>query len=224
MEAMRCARRWTSNPVTASAVHAPGFEATDRAFMAFHRYGSKNSRMSRDPAADAAFSEFATASRTRLRNTAYLLCGDWDQASDHVQEGLIRVYVAWPRLVRSGGELAYARKAVVSAFLDASRKRSNREHAADVSSARASDEDVATAVTDRAALMVALARLPERRRACIVLRYFEDLDVGDTATALGCSEGTVKSQTSRALETLRSMFATSGCDGVTVIGDGHRPW
>lgn len=180
--------------------------------------------MSRDPAADAAFTEFATASRTRLRNTAYLLCGDWDRAADHVQEGLIRVYVAWPRLVRHGGELAYARKAVVSAFLDANRKRSSHECATDVSSARASDEDVATAVTDRAALMVALARLPERRRACIVLRYFEDLDVCDTATALGCSEGTVKSQTSRALETLRSMFAASADDGVTVIGDGHRPW
>src|SRR4029453_1113184 len=111
----------------------PGFEATDRAFFAFHRYGAKKSRMSRDPAADAALTEFATASRTRLRNTAYLLCGDWDQAADHVQEGLIRVYVAWPRLVRGGGELAYARQAVVSAFLDASRKRSSRERPTDVS-------------------------------------------------------------------------------------------
>ena len=83
--------------------------------------------MGRDPAAEAAFTEFATASRTRLRSTAYLLCGDWDRASDHVQEGLIRVYVAWPRLVRRGGELAYARKAVVSSFLDATRKRSSTE-------------------------------------------------------------------------------------------------
>ena len=178
----------------------------------------------RDATGDEAFTEFAAASRARLRRTAYLLCGDWDRASDHVQEGLVRVYVAWPRLVRGGGELAYARKAVISAFLDASRKRSSHERATNVSSARASDEDVATAVTDRAALMVALARLPERRRACIVLRYFEDLDVGDTATALGCSEGTVKSQTSRGLETLRSVFAASACDGLTVTGDGRRPW
>ena len=71
--------------------------------------------MGRDAAAEAAFSEFAAASRSRLRSTAYLLCGDWERASDHVQEGLIRVYVAWPRLVRHGGELSYARKAVVSA-------------------------------------------------------------------------------------------------------------
>ena len=86
--------------------------------------------MGRDAAAEAAFTEFAAASRARLRSTAYLLCGDWDRASDHVQEGLIRVYVAWPRLVRHGSELAYARKAVVSAFLDSTRKRSSTERPA----------------------------------------------------------------------------------------------
>ena len=52
---------------------------------------------------ETAFVEFAQAVRGRLRRTAYLMCGDWDQASDHVQEGLIRVYVAWPRLTRAGG-------------------------------------------------------------------------------------------------------------------------
>ncbi len=65
--------------------------------------------MGRDAAADAAYTEFAVACRARLRSTAHLLCGDWERASDHVQEGPIRVYVAWPRLVRQGGELAYAR-------------------------------------------------------------------------------------------------------------------
>ena len=83
--------------------------------------------MGRDAAADAAFTEFAATSRSRLRSTAYLLCGDWERASDHVQEGLIRTYVAWPRLVRRGSELAYARKAVVSAFLDASGRLSSTE-------------------------------------------------------------------------------------------------
>ncbi len=62
--------------------------------------------------------------RGRLRRTAYLLCGDWDRASDFAQEGLIRVYVNWPRIKRQGKELAYARSAVVSAFIDASRRRS----------------------------------------------------------------------------------------------------
>ena len=75
------------------------------------------------------------------------MCGDWDRASDHVQEGLIRVYVAWPRLRTAGGEYAYARKAVVSACLDHARKRSSTEVAAEPDTNRPSAEDVAGAVT-----------------------------------------------------------------------------
>ena len=158
---------------------------------------------------EAAFVEFAQAARSRLRRTAYLLCGDWDQASDHVQEGLIRVYVAWPRLTRAGGEFAYARKAVVSAFMDHARRRSSTEIPGDPDVNVPSPQDVAATVTARAALMSALRDLPARQRACVVLRYFEDLNVADTAALLGCSEGTVKSQTSRALVSLRSMFEDS---------------
>ena len=180
--------------------------------------------MGRDTAADAAFTEFASASRSRLRSTAYLLCGDWDRASDHVQEGLLRVYVAWPRLVRQGGELGYARKAVVSAFLDASRKRSSTERPAAGHTDRASGEDIASTVTDRAALMAALERLPARQRACVVLRYFEELDVRETAAALGCSEGTVKSQTSRALASLRAMFEDASRDELVVAGERKLQW
>lgn len=172
---------------------------------------------------DAAFTEFAAASRSRLRSTAYLLCGDWERASDHVQEGLIRVYVAWPRLARNGGELAYARKAVVSAFLDASRKRSSTERPADGHADRATGEDVAATVADRAALMTSLARLPGRQRACVVLRYFEELDVRETAAVLGCSEGTVKSQTSRALASLRAMFEDAARDELVVAGERTFP-
>ena len=125
------------------------------------------------PAEEMAFIEFAQVARPRLRRAAYLLCGDWDSASDHVQEGLIRVYVAWPRMRRTGGEPTEA---------DASLP---------------SGEDVADSVVARRALMVALEKLPPRQGACVVLRYFEDLDVAATASALGCSQGTVKSQTSR---------------------------
>lgn len=178
----------------------------------------------RDAAGDAAFTEFAASARSRLRGTAYLMCGDWDRASDHVQEGLIRVYVAWPRLVRNGGELAYARKAVISAFLDASRRRSSRERPVDADASRPSEEDVASAVADRRALMAALTRLPARQRACVVLRYFEDLDVAQTAAVLGCSEGTVKSQTSKALAALRSMFQSAARDELAVVGEGNLPW
>ncbi|MDT0187775.1 SigE family RNA polymerase sigma factor [Microbacterium sp. ARD31] len=158
---------------------------------------------------EAAFVEFAASVRDRLRRTAYLLCGDWDQASDFVQEGLVRVYVRWPRLVRRGGEAAYARKAVVSAYLDHVRRRSSTETPTEADLTLASDEDVAHAVVTREALMAALAGLPPRQRACVVLRYFEDLTVADTAALLGCTEGTVKSQTSRALFSLRSTFEDS---------------
>jgi RNA polymerase sigma-70 factor (sigma-E family) len=171
--------------------------------------------MTRDADTEAAFTEFAVASRARLRNTAYLLCGDWERASDHVQEALIRVYVAWPRLRRHGRELGYARKAVVSVFLDAARRRSSSEQPLASPPDRPSGEDLARGVSDRAALMTALADLPERQRACVVLRYFEDLDVRETAAALGCSEGTVKSQTSRGLASLRVMLEDPAPQGAS---------
>ena len=169
---------------------------------------------------EAAFVEFAEAVGGRLRRTAYLMCGDWDQASDHVQEGLIRVYVAWPRLTRAGREYAYARKAVVSAFLDHSRRRSSSEIPAEAHGDVSSGQDVAENVAVRAALMAALADLPPRQRACVVLRYFDDLSVTDTAAVLGCSEGTVKSQTSRALTSLRAMFDGSPVGDLVIEGAG----
>jgi RNA polymerase sigma-70 factor (sigma-E family) len=175
-----------------------------------------------DPSTEAAFVEFATAARRRLRHTAYLMCGDWDQASDHVQEGLIRVYVAWPRLTRAGGEHAYARKAVVSAFLDHARRRSSTEIPSEIDVDLPSEQDVSESVSARAALMAALAELPPRQRACVVLRFFEDLSVIETANALGCSEGTVKSQTSRALGSLRSMFESSPLGAL--ITEGAPSW
>lgn len=176
---------------------------------------------------EAEFVEFAQSMRGRLRHTAYLLCGDWDRASDHVQEGLIRVYVAWPRLHRAGGEYSYARKAVISAFLDSTRRRSSTEVPREADPDQSSTEDVAETVSARVALMHALGSLPARQRACVVLRYFEDLSVADTAAALGCSEGTVKSQTSRALDSLRFMFEDSPQDDLTVgelITEGGRSW
>src|SRR6476620_6744022 len=78
---------------------------------------------------DREFEAFVVASQPALRRTAYLLCGDWQLASDYVQEGLIRVYRRWNRLERDGRLHAYARKAVVSAALDARRRRSSSETA-----------------------------------------------------------------------------------------------
>lgn len=156
---------------------------------------------------EAAFEEFAIAAQARLRNTAYLMCGDWHHASDLVQETLVRLYVAWPRLERRGAELGYARRTMLNLVLDQRRRRSSTEVPRADDGHRASGEDVAEAVSTRAALLATLDRLPPRQRACVVLRYFDDLSVAETASALGCSEGTVKSQTARALDALRSLVA-----------------
>jgi RNA polymerase sigma-70 factor (sigma-E family) len=150
------------------------------------------------------FAEFATAARDRLRRTAYLISGDWELASDIVQETLIRVYVAWPRIDHQGGLHAYARRCLVNVAIDMGRKRSSTElpteHEAMDRPAGAADHGVPA----RQALMMALRELPPRQRACVVLRFFEDLSVHDTALVLGCHEGTVKSQTARALDFLRA--------------------
>lgn len=169
---------------------------------------------------DDDFVEFAAARQAQLRRTAYLMCGDWQQAADIVQEALIRVYVAWPRLEKKGGLASYARRAVVSVAIDMSRKRSNQELPAPADETVPSGADVAGSVTDRRALMAALSQLPPRQRACVVLRYFEDLPVHAVATHLGISEGTVKSQTSRALATLQTIFREQHREDLVVTSEG----
>ena len=133
---------------------------------------------------DSDFVAFAESCRPALRRTAYLMCGDWERAADFTQEALIRVYVAWPRLRQDHGLRTYARKAVVSVAIEQARKRSSRE----VPATHLGDrpvEDAAERVVDRVLLMTALAELPPRQRACVVLRYYDDLSVEAVAEALG---------------------------------------
>jgi|SRR5581483_9245676 len=151
-----------------------------------------------------AFRAYAFARRAVLRRTAYLLCGDWHQADDLVQTTLVKLYVAWRR-VRTAEELdAYTRRILTRCFLDERRRPWRREapvdHLADRPGSAASSEDVLD-------VRAALATLPRRQRATIVLRYWSDASVSETADALGCSEGTVKSQSARAIATLRGLLA-----------------
>lgn len=155
---------------------------------------------------EAAFREFAEATTPLLRRTAYLMCGDVDRAADIVQEALIKVYVAWPRLDRSQNLRGYARRAVMSAAIDMSRRRSSTERVGLVAAEEPSTEDLAGRVTEHRALVQALATLPPRQRACVVLRYLEDLAVVDVAAALGCQVGTVKSHTAKGLTALRAAY------------------
>lgn len=167
---------------------------------------------------DAEFAAFAVACGPGLRRTAYLMCGDWDRAADVVQEALIRVYLAWPRLDQDRDVRAYARRTAVRVAVDQSRRRSSKEvptpHVAELPLGDATDQ-----VVDRALLMSALADLPARQRACVVLRYYEDLSVETVAEALGCRVGTVKSQTARGLAALRAAYARRGGDLATPDAD-----
>lgn len=136
-----------------------------------------------------------------LRGTAYLLCGNWHSAEDLTQTALTKLYLAWRRIDRTGSVDAYARQVLLRAFLDERRRSWRRERAwadpPDTPAPGAGPEE-------RLALEGALRGLPKTQRAVLVLRYWNDLDVRDTAAALGISEGTVKSATSRGLAALRT--------------------
>ena len=167
------------------------------------------------------FTAFVAASSPSLRRTAYLMCGDWDAAADRVQEALIRVYRAWPRLQRDGRLMAYARSALVSVVIDAGRKRSSREVPVAMIRDQASDEDLAVGLAERDVLRRCLSVLGPRQRACVVLRHYEDLPVSDVAAILGCSEGTVRSQTARGLATLATAWARETGESLVTSG-GER--
>ena len=155
---------------------------------------------------DSEFGEYLDSRAAVMRRTAYLLCGgDWHRAEDLVQTTLAKIYAAWPRLVRGHGIDGYARKVMVRATIDDSRRAfRRRENAVE----RLPEVGVPPAgVDDAVDVRRALARLPAGQRAVVVLRYWDDLSVAETAKALGKSEGTIKSQASKGLATLRTLLA-----------------
>jgi RNA polymerase sigma-70 factor (sigma-E family) len=154
---------------------------------------------------DREFRAYFEARAAVVRRTAFLLCGDWHWAEDLAQTALAKVYQHWGRLDRNGQVDAYVRKVLVRTVIDESRWRRRRpETVVDVM------PEVAEAVTGLEEAMDvrhALAALPPKQRAAVVLRYWDDLPVAATAAALGCSEGTVKSQVSKGLGALRRTLA-----------------
>ncbi|WP_427889232.1 SigE family RNA polymerase sigma factor [Kribbella sp. GL6] len=149
--------------------------------------------------------DFVTHHANSLCRTAYLLCGDWRRAEDATQEALIRMYRVWGRIQRKGVVAAYARKVVVSTTLDGLRRKSSQEVVTgNEYFVNEPGADALGVVESRMVITAALAELPPRQRACVVLRYFDELSVEETAAALDCRPGTVKSQTMRALEKLRA--------------------
>ena len=152
---------------------------------------------------DAEFREFIGTRLDQVRRTAYLMCGDWHAADDAVSTAVLHVYQNWRRVSRMQNVDAYLRRSVINAWLDERRRPWRRERTVAELPPRAGVDAVAP-VDDRLAVLKHLDQLPARRRAVIVLRFYCDLSVDETAQVLECTPGTVKSQTARALTTLRA--------------------
>lgn len=152
---------------------------------------------------DTSFREYFSSRLDSLRRTAYLMCGDWHSADDAVSTAIVKVHRNWHRISRMENVDAYVRRAVVNAAMDERRRLWRRERLAFESPPTAqTGED--RSLHDRLSLLKHLKALPPRQRAAIVLRFYCDLSVEQTAEVLECSPGTVKSQTARALATLRA--------------------
>jgi RNA polymerase sigma-70 factor (sigma-E family) len=157
------------------------------------------------------FAQFARERQRQLLRTAFLLCGDWHRAQDLTQSALLNLCRAWNKARRADQIDAYAHRVLVNAFLSEQRKL-GRERTLRASlppdpeagfhgGALSGDTEL------RLTLLALLDQLPPKSRAVVVLRFWEDLSVEETARLLDCSAGTVKSQSSRALARLRVLLA-----------------
>lgn len=149
------------------------------------------------------FDDFVRTRSARLLRAAYLLTGDQHHAEDLVQSALLRTFRSWKRLHRDGNAEAYTRKVMYHLQVARWRRPRLREQPRAEIDDDGGEPGPADTVTRRLVVRQALDRLPPRQRAVIVLRFFERLSVAESATVLGCGEGTVKSQTAKALATLR---------------------
>lgn len=156
---------------------------------------------------EAEFRDYVNGHFVALRRTAFFICGDWHRAEDIVQTALTKLYRSWRRVRDPGAVDAYARQTVVRTCLDERRRAWHRE---DPTEAVPDSLDAGDEHDTRLLLLRALREVPARQRAAIVLRYWEDLSIEETAHLLDCSEGTVKSSTARGLDSLRLVLARHG--------------
>ena len=154
---------------------------------------------------DEEFREFMRGRWPAMVRLAYGLTGDLGHAEDVAQAAFARAYASWSRVARTGDPDAYVRRIVINSNNSRFRRRRVTESLVDAvpepSGPRAAD--AADALGASEALMRALRRLGPRQRAVVVLRFWMDMSEAETAAALNCSVGTVKSQASRALAALR---------------------
>jgi RNA polymerase sigma-70 factor (sigma-E family) len=159
------------------------------------------------------FERFVTERTDQLLRTAYLMAWDLAEAEDLVQETLLQVARRWPKVRTMEHPAAYARRLLVNLAIDSTQKRARRS--GELTAGGGADaterpdhraERDLDSVDTQAVLLDALAGLPARQRAIIVLRYWEDLPEAEVAAILGCSTGTVKSTASRGLARLREQL------------------
>ena len=167
---------------------------------------------------DAEYCEYVAARLSSLRRLAVVLCDDPQRADDLLQAALTKLYVHWGRARAADHPDAYARTVLVHEFIHERRspwvKRVSLVSRINDAPAPMVDHDVALD------LRAAVAALPARQRATLVLRFYCDLNVDQCAAALGCSPGTVKSQTARALATVRRALGPR--DDTTAAGSDRR--
>lgn len=156
--------------------------------------------------ADDEYVEFVRGRGQSLLRAAVVLTGDQGLAEDLVQSALARTHLAWSRLKDTGNAEAYARRVMYRLQVDWWRRKRFRESPSASLPDVAGSGDFADSVVARDAVAKALLLLTPKQRAVIVLRFFEDFSEAETASVLGCSLGTVKSQTFKALAKLRAVL------------------
>ncbi|MDQ0711183.1 RNA polymerase sigma-70 factor (sigma-E family) [Streptomyces luteogriseus] len=153
------------------------------------------------------FDEFAAARWSTLLHVARLLTGgDRQRAEDLVQEALVKLWFAWPKVADQAPE-AYVRTVLVRLAARSARRRWWGERPVEQLPDRAGPVDVSSAVAERSRLEAALAQLSPKQRAAVVLRYYEDLPEAQVAQALGCPVGTARSHASRGVARLRQILS-----------------
>ena len=163
---------------------------------------------------DVEFADFVRTNMPALSRTAFLLTGNRTGAEDLVQETLVRLYRRRDWLLAADVPIAYARRALTNQFVNDRRRASSREIVlADLPETRQSSPDSAGELAERDAMWRLLATLPDRQRAAIVLRFYDDLPDEEIARALGARLGTVRSLISRGLSALRADPALSSIGG-----------
>jgi RNA polymerase sigma-70 factor (sigma-E family) len=144
-----------------------------------------------------------------LKRRAFLLCGDEAQADDLVQEALVRAFTRPLRAPRPGAAEAYLRVIMVNLLIDGVRRNSRWRRVAPLLRSADVAPDPGDQVSDRDAMLTALRSLSPRQRACVVLRYYEDLPVAQVAAALGVGEGTAKRYLSEAMSHIAAQLSST---------------